>query len=261
MQLLLLRVFKALQKEIIRGISKKPLNTNSKGQTTRFFDRYCEDEIISSIRQRVKVKTIIISEELKSNLVLNKSLDTQVQYIIIDPVDGSDNYIANVPFVCMGVAVFDAAFVPLYSFTGNYYTGDYLYADRDKMILNGKLYQRPAPTGKKTALFTISGLKKREWRKAEKLKNVFDTVRSLGATIGEIMMVIKGDATAFADIRGRLTLENFAPFFLMSGYAGLIMTDKKGRKINIRGLSLAKGYDVLVSREKEIHKKLVRIFQ
>jgi len=245
MEKVFLRLFKALSKKIIKGLSARPLSKNTKGDITKYFDRYVENYVIKYLKKNMKFRAKIVSEELKKHPVINSKAKTPLYTIIIDPVDGSDNYVKKIPFVCFGLAVFDENMEPVYSFAGNYYTGDYFYADKKRVKIKGKA-KNP---GKKTAIFTFSKVKPSMGSTALKFVNKWEITRSLGATIGEMLLVLQGKAEVFADLRARLTLENFAPFFIAVRHGLAVMNDDKGKPVKIKGLSLSRGYKVIFKRK------------
>jgi fructose-1,6-bisphosphatase/inositol monophosphatase family enzyme len=254
-------IFKYLRPRIIRGISQARIGINNKGDVTKYFDKFCEKKIISMLRSGSKMKICIISEELKKPMMINKNAPGPVRYVIIDPVDGSDNYLSGVPFVCLGIAVFDENMEPLYSLAGNYYTGDYFYADRQKLFLNGKKFdaEKAAKTPVDIYYFAFTDT---TVNLDNKFRKVFlhesGKVRSLGATIGELMLVIKGGSRCFIDIRGKLTPENFAPFFLIVKHTKCVFTDAHGKPFFLRSKLLTDGYDVVFSNNAAEHKNFIK---
>jgi len=260
MKKILTDAFKAIRKEIIEGLSSKKVGENAKGQITKYFDKHTENKIISILKQKLKFKAVIISEELKEEITINKTMGNKPYYIIIDPVDGSDNYANGIPFVAFGLGIFDCCLNPVYSFTGNYYTGDYIYCDTKNIIFNGKeFYPNKAkrPDGGRLLLLALKNLK---FRKKEKLFNYlkgFESVRSLGSTISELILVVKGKASAFVDYRNELTLENFAPFLLIAKKSGCVISDVNGRDIVLKTLSMTKPYNVVVSGNNAIHRQII----
>lgn len=224
----------------MEGLPVKALGRNSKGDTTRYFDKYAENQIIRFLGKKINYKAKIISEELDKPKILNPKDNSGGIYIIIDPVDGSDNYLKGIPFVCLGIAVFDKNMEPLYSFAGNYYTGEYYYADRKRITI--KTNRKSRDKGKPLLIYTMGGEKKTYIPRAAPAHK---TVRSLGATIGEMLMVMQGKAVGFVDTRGDLTLENFAPFFLAVKHGKAKLSDEKGRKLKIKDFSLTKKYKII----------------
>ncbi|MFP4465901.1 MAG: inositol monophosphatase family protein [Candidatus Goldiibacteriota bacterium] len=241
------KIFNRLRKDIVRGISKRKLSKNSKGDITKYFDKYAEKKIISGLMKYFKKRAYIISEEISKPVLINKKYKNDPYYIIIDPVDGSENYLNDIPFVCMGISVFDSKFEPVYAFAGNYYNGHCYYADERQVRYNGR------PAGKETfekkyLIMTFSEKKLISGRGFKNFMKKFKGIRSMGATIGEIMLVVNGGASVFVDVRNRLTLENFAPFFLAEKHGLIKMTDEKGGKIIIKDMSLSRPYNIVVSR-------------
>jgi fructose-1,6-bisphosphatase/inositol monophosphatase family enzyme len=258
MEKLLSGIFFALRKSILKGLSPKAIGVNNKGDVTKYFDRYCEKFIIGKLRAS-GLKAVIISEELPEPITINPQKKFPFYYCIIDPVDGSDNYLSGVPFVCLGIALFDENMEPVYSLAANYYTGDWFYADRKTLKLNGrKFIEKPVAKINGLIYFAFHNT-------SIKVDGVFnrlflqgaDKARSMGSTIGEIMTVIKGGAKSFIDIRDGLTPENFAPFFLIARHLRGAFTNEHGKEFKLRNLKLTETYNVIFSNTAEIHKKYV----
>jgi myo-inositol-1(or 4)-monophosphatase len=251
------RIFKTLRKDVIKGLSSKKVGINSKGDITKYFDKFCETKIIS-ILKKSGIKAVVISEELKKPVIINPSMKSGQHYIIIDPVDGSDNYLSGVPFVCLGIAVFDSAMEPIYSLAGNYYTGDWFYADRKSLYLNGRKFN-PAKAAKKPEDIIYFAFTDTVVNLDNEFREIFlhssGKVRSLGATIGELMLVIKGGAKSLVDVRGKLTPENFAPFFLITRHTKACFTDERGNVLKLRSKLLTDEYNVVFSNNPREHAK------
>jgi myo-inositol-1(or 4)-monophosphatase len=258
MEKLLAGIFFTLRKSILKGLSSKAVGVNNKGDVTKYFDRFCEKFIIKKL-QSSGLKAVIISEELPAPLTINPDKKSPQYYCIIDPVDGSDNYLSGVPFVCLGIALFDENMEPVFSLAANYYTGDWFYADKKTLKLNGrKFIEKPAAQINGLIYFAFHNT---SIKVDEAFNSLFlygaDKARSTGSTIGEIMTVIKGGAKSFIDIRDGLTPENFAPFFLIVRHLRGAFTDEHGMEFKLRNLKLTETYNVIFSNTKEIHKKYV----
>ena len=253
---LFVKLFKNLRGIILKGISKKAIKKNSKGQVTKYFDKFIENQIISYLRKNLKIKVEIVSEELNKNIIINENNQGEKFYIIIDPVDGSDNYVFNIPFVCLGISIFNEKKEPVFSFVGNYYTGEYIFADNKKIVFH---LNNNSKIKKGGAFFIMSKI---DSKYINTLKNVvenFENIRAIGATIGEMMLVASGFMDCFIDIRGRLTLENFAPFFLIAKHTKSVLSDRQGNEIKLKTFSLTKKYSIIFSKNEKIHKKIVKL--
>ncbi len=251
-------IFRAAQSKILRGLPSRPIGKNQKGDIIKYFDKHIENLIISSLKKNIKFRAQIISEEIDKPFIMNPKAKTELYYIIIDPVDGSDNYLAGTHFAALAIAVFDENLEPVYSLAGNYYSGDYIYADKKAAYFNDKKFKKPfIGPARELLMLTVSKTKLKKPSNLLALINAFDIVRSFGATVGEMIYVAKGEAKAFVDIRGRLTLENFAPFFLIARHLGLKMTDEKGKDMKLKSLSMKKGYKMVFSQPKFL-KKIIK---
>lgn len=245
----LYNIFTECKHYILNGLPKRGIYKNQKGDITKYFDKYIESLIISKLKKKCKLKAKILSEELNKTIEINKNLLGNFNYIIIDPVDGSDNYVSSIPFVCMGISFFDYKKIPAYSFVGNYYSGNWIYADKNKILSNKKDYKKEK-IKKKMLIFNFSKFKMK--KNIQNMLNYFDIIRSLGATIGEMILVAQGFSEAFIDIRGKLTLENFAPFFLIAKHLGLKLTDEKGNNIILNDFSMTKKYKIVFTKYKNL---------
>ncbi|MCX8093922.1 MAG: hypothetical protein N3E50_07155 [Candidatus Goldbacteria bacterium] len=245
----LYNIFRECRYYILKGLSNKAIVKNKKGDITKYFDKFIENKIITGLKNKCPLKAHIISEELSKSVKINKNRTGNYNYIIIDPVDGSDNYSIGIPFVCMGISIFDDKFNPIYSFVGNYYSCDWIYADENKILFNKK-YKHRNERNKKLLIFTFSKIKLN--MKIQHLINKFDIIRSLGATIGEMMFVTMKKAEAFIDIRGKLTFENFAPFFLIAKHTSLKLVNEKGEEIKLKNFSLTEKYKIIFTNEKNL---------
>ncbi len=240
MENILTDLFNELRRPVLKGLPLKATGRNSKGDTTRYFDKYAENQIIRFLGKKIHYKSKIISEELYKPKILNPKDNSEEIYIVIDPVDGSDNYLKGIPFVCLGIAAFDKDMEPLYSFAGNYYTGEYYYADRKRITI--KTNRKNRDKGKPLLIYTMEGKKKVCIPRAAP---AYKSVRSMGATIGEMLMVLQGKAVGFVDARGGLTLENFAPFFLAVKHGKAKLSDEKGCGLKIKDFSLTRKYKII----------------
>lgn len=253
---LFIKLFKILRKLLLKGISKRAIKINSKGQVTKYFDKFIENKIIYYLRKNLKIKAEIVSEELNKNIMIKKNNKGEKFYIIIDPVDGSDNYLFNIPFVCLGIAVFNEKKESVFSFVGNYYTGEYILADNKKINfhLNNKSKMK-----KGGAFFIISHIDSKHINQLKNIVKKFNNIRAIGATVGEMMLVASGFMDCFIDVRKRLTLENFAPFFLIAKHTNSILTDMKGNEIKLKTFSLTKKYRIIFSKNMQIHNKVIKL--
>jgi myo-inositol-1(or 4)-monophosphatase len=244
-------IFNECRRCVLKGLPDKAIKRNKKGDITKYFDKYIENLIISNLKKKCRLKAKILSEESDKIIEINKGKQGNHNYVIIDPVDGSDNYSADIPFVCMGISIFNYKKQPVYSFVGNYFSGDWIYADESQLISNNKYLQRKTKW-KKILIFTFSKINVKKIRNLQKFITSFDVIRSLGATIGEMMLVANGSAEAFIDVRGKLTLENFTPFFLIAKHRNLKLTDEKGREITLKDFSFTRKYKIIFTENKMI---------
>nr|MBP7793084.1 hypothetical protein [Candidatus Goldiibacteriota bacterium] len=151
----LFNIFNECRRCVLKGLPDKAIKRNKKGDITKYFDKYVENLIISKLKEKCRLKAKILSEESDKITEINKEKQGNYNYVIIDPVDGSDNYSADIPFVCMGISIFNDRKQPFYSFVGNYFSGDWIYSAKKWLISNNDYLQRKTKW-KRILIFTFS---------------------------------------------------------------------------------------------------------
>lgn len=190
----------------LKELRENPSSTNiigyHNGDTTRIADEKSEEYIFELLKD-TGYNFMFISEESGT-----KKTSENFDYIaIIDPLDGSSNYVAEIPWSSVSIAIYDKnakSFMDsnlgvvaeifgnnIYSYDQNFaYKNDKIVkrVEKPKVNLAIMYYERPQ-IGKVS--FILS--------KLEKVK-----VRSLGSASLDMIKVCLGDALLFADLRGKL---------------------------------------------------------
>lgn len=239
--------------------------TNPKGESTRAFD--AEAERIAIARAQQDLGTLrIFSEELGEAKVGEGEPGWT---LVIDPCDGSNNFRRGVRAVGFAVAVLPPT-GPLavdrvqYACVGDIFTGTFYYAERGQgCTCDGQPCQTSRVTELKRALIGInigrtgiSGgsdddadgppLPTRIWH----LLSHSSTARRMGASVLDLAYVADGAYEAYADLRKRLTPENFMAASLLITEAGGHFGDAQGKLIG--EVSFTSPYSVIAAANPEL---------
>jgi Archaeal fructose-1,6-bisphosphatase and related enzymes of inositol monophosphatase family len=230
------------------------LSKNPAGDITRRIDREIENYVYDAIKQS-GINALIITEE---SGMLYTGRETPEYIILLDPLDGSINYIANVPYCSVSIAallykesvsVYDIAVgVVSEIFRDKYYSfikgvnaiidgepaSKYIVDIRDAILV---YFEEPDLIGR---IYKI-------WLKLDKPK-----IRSLGSASLDIIYTSIGRFKAFIDLRGRLRNVDVAAAIGFAREVGAHITDDKGRHVEIPLDRLSNIGSIVVTRSKEI---------
>jgi myo-inositol-1(or 4)-monophosphatase len=192
---------------------------------TKKIDQVAEDVVVRFLQENA-LCGLLISEEA-GIVKFPEGRGT----IFLDPVDGTFNAVAGIPFYALSLAYAEEGIVTK-AFVRNLATGETFTAEKGKFAsCNGK----PIRVSKVSALdecaisvygrkfdptcVMLLGQKIRRWR-------------LLGASALELCYVGAGRLDAFIDLRGTLRVTDAAAGMLVCSEAGGIVTDLNGGKIN-----------------------------
>lgn len=230
------------------------LSKNPTGDVTRGIDKAVEEHILEEIRE-TGVNALVISEESGSVLIGG---DKPEHIFLLDPLDGSINYVADIPYCSISLAVLPyKPGVMLDDMIAGVVVE--IFRDRSYGFLKGSgAYVNGEPAYRfigeapdvVLAYFEepdLIGRIHRLWSKLGKPK-----IRSLGSASLDIINVSMGRFRAFIDLRGRLRNIDVAAAIGFARELGAIVIDDKGNAIDIPVDRLSKIGSIIVSREKSI---------
>lgn len=230
------------------------LSRNPVGDLTRKIDREIELYIYEMLRNK-DLNAYIVTEESGS---LSLGGEKPEYIFILDPLDGSVNYIANVPYCSISIAVLpyrDGASIwdvsagvvaeifrdryygfirGLGAFVGEEPAKNYIVNIYDAILA---YFEEPDLVGR---IYRI-------WNRLGKPK-----IRSLGAASLDIIYTSMGRFKAFVDLRGRLRNVDIAASIGFAREVGAYAVDDKGRPIDVAMDRLSRIGSIIVTREKEI---------
>jgi myo-inositol-1(or 4)-monophosphatase len=236
---------------------------NPKGQETLAFDAGAEEVAVAFCRDRLGRPLRILSEE-RGEIRIREDLGAPAFTLIIDPVDGSENFKRGIETTCFSVAVLpvEAPLAPagvVAGLVGNVLTGTYQTAVRGKGALAGGARLRTsAVTELGQALveleceFNGSGFLER----VHPLLIAAKETRALGSSVAAQMGVASGGIEAYVDVRGGLTPENFMAGALVVEEAGGVVTDALGRPVPPFS-KMTDGFQFVASANATLHRQVL----
>lgn len=183
------------------------VKVNSSGDASRTFDLESENMIFDELKRRIKDCFIFISEESG----VRHFCDEPRWVVIVDPVDGSVNYEARIPWVSISIAVAplgnreptigDISYAVVYDV---FRKVDYSFDHVGGVTIAGSpAIRRPKPPGVTLGYFeSPDSYKIVPYYWAERGSRA--SLRSLGSAALDIVYVGLGNAEAFIDTRARL---------------------------------------------------------
>jgi myo-inositol-1(or 4)-monophosphatase len=239
------------------------VGVNPKGQETFAFDAGAEDAAIAFCRERIPRPLRILSEE-RGELGVREDLGSPEFTLIIDPVDGSENFKRGIETTCFSVAVLPitAPLAPagvVAGLIGNVVTGTWQTAVRGRGAFAG---ERRLSTSGVTRLaralvelecdFRAPGFAAR----VRPLLGAARECRVLGSSVAAQMGVAAGGIEAYVDMRGHLTPENFMAGALVVEEAGGIATDVDGRPLP-PFRAMTEGFLFVASANESLHREVL----
>ncbi len=255
-------VFQNIQRAVAAGDVDSTQKTarNAKGDSVRWFDLAADEAACSYIEEHFPYPVVLLSEEGSP-----REFGTgQPEFtLVLDPVDGSDNFARGIAPVGMAVALIPYS-CPIsvetvqYALVGNLVTGQICTAEQGNgAFCNGKRIRTGPCNFLESAMISCE---MNHFAVRAPLANVLSRargVRTLGCATQAIALVASGSIDAHLDLRGRLTPENFLAPSLILTEAGGTISGPEGEPIpDIT--CLTQRFSIIASGSHELHAVLVR---
>lgn len=227
--------------EILLSHFNKPLQSRQKSRYNLVSDADLESE------QFLKEQLAIV--EPRASFFAEESgkdgdADTNDYCWVIDPLDGTTNFVFGVPYFCISVALTYKQ-VPLAGFIYNPLGGDFFYAEKGKgAFLNGRQLRVAAENQLDFLLISFAYIEPQKYlailtRLAECITTTSYAVRQLGAAALDLAHVAAGRIDGF--VFQELSWWDFAAGSLIVHEAGGIVTDFLERPLNSASRSCIAG--------------------
>ncbi len=233
---------------------------NAKGDSVKWFDLAADEATSSYLKEHFPYPVVLLSEEGSP-----REFGTgQPEFtVVLDPVDGSDNFARGMAPVGMAVALIPHS-CPIsvetvkYALVGNLVTGQICTAEQGNgAFCNGNQIR----TGSCNILTrAMISCEMNHLAVRAPLANVLSRargVRALGCATQAITLVASGSLDAHLDLRGRLTPENFlAPSLILTEAGGTISGTDAEPIPDITNLT--QRFSIIASGSSELHAVLVQ---
>ncbi|AAB98091.1 TPA: bifunctional fructose-bisphosphatase/inositol-phosphate phosphatase [Methanocaldococcus jannaschii] len=235
-------IAKEIEKEILPYFGRKDksyvVGTSPSGDETEIFDKISEDIALKYLKS---LNVNIVSEEL--GVIDNSSEWT----VVIDPIDGSFNFINGIPFFAFCFGVFKNN-EPYYGLTYEFLTKSFYEAYKGKgAYLNGRKI-KVKDFNPNNIVISYYPSKKID---LEKLRNKVKRVRIFGAFGLEMCYVAKGTLDAVFDVRPKVRAVDIASSYIICKEAGALITDENGDELKF-DLNATDRLNIIVANSKEM---------
>jgi myo-inositol-1(or 4)-monophosphatase len=251
---------RSIGQKLLRGIpsggkiSKDSIGVGASGDRTYPIDKMAEDIILSELEELGEPLTVV-SEEIGT-----REMRGGGTIVVIDPVDGSRNAIAGIPFYCTSIAVAEGKSVGdiVLSYVLNLINGDEFWAEIGKgAFLNGERI-----SSQKDYILYLTAYEAqtpaKDIPRIIPLLSESRKTRCLGATALDIAYLAHGSISIFANPSPSRSFD-FAGGWLLVQEAGGVFTDMEGKSIKEVEIGLKKSTPLLVSGNERLHEKALRL--
>lgn len=272
-------VGRAIRPYVGKDESGEKVKMGADGTPTSLIDIIAEEKLIN-ILKNAPVLSYIVSEEIgelklgkgtKRSITLTRELrradlseeETPKFIFLIDPVDGTNNAIKEIPAFGISIAVADVNQGRLATlndvqlgFVSNFANGNFFEAEKGKGCWLNNEEVHPSDIINISDM-TLGGFTKSGTTEASQLVDNARRMRVLGSVVLELSYVASGRYDAFLDLRGSRIIDIAASKLILEE-AGCIITNKYGQKLN-NNLSIYEKTIVVAANNKILHKQMIDI--
>ena len=235
---------------------KKVVGKGASGDTTLLADKAAEEAVMKALGGESGVR--FLGEEA------GKVGEPSAPFLaVIDPLDGSSNYLRGVPFYCTSIAVAHGRRLSdvLAGHILDLVTGDEYFASKGGGAKKNGMAIRTSEIlslENSTAGLDLSGMQ------GPRLGNAMEVVKStrrqlhLGANALELSMLAAGNIDCFVDLREKMRVTDVAAALLILKEAGGVYSRPDGSLLDPE-LNLKERISVVASGNPELHARLVAL--
>ncbi len=220
--------------------SKKVIGNGSGGDKTMVVDDAIEKILLKELEKTGK-SVRIISEEFGEKTIGNEP----EALIVVDPLDGSNNFKFGIPFTCISIAIGNLSKKVKgieIGYVKDFMKGDNYYAIRGKGAWknNKRIFVIQEDT--KCLLIDVVMRNEKDFRRIVDVGKGFPYIRMLGSACLPMCFVAEGVADGYLFLGGKRTLD-FTATQLIVKEAGGIVKDIEGKDFSDYDI----GFDISVS--------------
>jgi len=247
------------------GLRKQAtVQTNARGDVTKEFDYLAEERIINCCAREIADPVRILTEERGE--VRTRSGAARWT-LMVDPVDGSENFGRGNELSCVSLALLPGAELPrpeavTAALVGGIFSGTIYEAEKGAGAWrNGQPIRPSNVTCLSDAIATIDfhltgrdGFFSHLYRLLSSIKDA----RRFGTAAFEFAAVASGGVDAYVHVRDTLSPENYMAAYLIVAEAGGVISDRLGRPLApIR--SMTQGQSIVAAATRALHAEILRV--
>lgn len=230
------------------------VGTGASGDKTLLADKEAEDELTRAL---LRVDGIgVLTEEA------GKRGDPNARLLaIVDPLDGSSNFMRGIPFYCTSIAIAKGGSLSgvLFGIVRNLVTGDVYSARKGKgATKNGMPIFRSSPKSPRDSVMGID-LSRADPTLIRALAPLVAGVGRhvhFGANALELCYLAEGRIDAFVDVRRKMRITDFAAGYLIAKEAGATITGPGGTRLT-PAFDLEHRFSYVAAANPALHKKIL----
>jgi myo-inositol-1(or 4)-monophosphatase len=233
------------------------VQTNARGDVTKEFDFLAEGRIIDYCSREIAEPVRILTEERGE---IRTKPGTCRWTLIVDPVDGSDNFARGNELSSVSLALLPGEDLPrpeavTTALVGVIFSGTIYEAEKGSGAWRNGQAIRPSMTSRlPDALVTLDF----NFQGRADISRLFPLLRNLkdarrfGSAAFEMVGVAFGGTDAYVDVRDTLSPENYMAAYLIVTEAGGIVSDRFGKPLQpIR--SMTQGQSIVAASTRPLH--------
>jgi myo-inositol-1(or 4)-monophosphatase len=234
-------VYQSLIQSIRSGRAHEIVGESSLGGTTRYFDQLAEQAVIEYLTTH-DIACTLVSEEAGT---ISYGDDFT---LILDPIDGSNNAMAGLPFYCTSLAYIDAD--KEYGLVRNLAWDEWFEGMSEYGVLrNGRPLRRSHRS-------TMVSLYTRRGKYVEEMRTFSNKLRCLGSVALEMCYVAQGSLLALVDVREKMRATDFAAGKIIVENAGGVVSALDGSPLEMDDNHI----NMVASSTPDVHEKILSIF-
>ena len=235
-----------------RGGRGREVGVGAAGDRTIYADKLAEDVLLKEM-QGVAGLRVLSEEAGDAGEATGRTL------AVVDPLDGSSNFVRGIPFYCTSVAIVDDAARGIdgveVGVVRDLVTGDVYSARRGKGAKKNGAPIRTATTARIADAVVgvdLSSAPAGLYPELEPLLSGIKRQVHLGANALELCYLAEGKTDAFVDLRERMRITDFAAAGLIAAEAGAEVTGRGGGELSLT-FDLAHRFSFVASANPRIH--------
>ena len=246
------------------GLNKlATVQTNARGDVTKEFDFLAEGRLIDYCAREITEPVRILTEERGE---VRTRPGPARWTLIVDPVDGSENFARGNELSCVSLALLPGEELPrpedvAVGLVGRIFTGTVYEAEKGSGAWRNGEPIRPSQTSKLSDAMVAIDFNFKGNPAASRLFPLLRSIkdaRRFGSAAFEFVAVASGGADAYVDVRDTLSPENYMAAYLIVAEAGGVITDRLGWPLAPIH-SMTQGQSIVAAATRGLHTAILEI--